>query len=106
MPNGIDRGWVRFCAAVDGFYARYGHWPARVRLHPNAIDFLFTPESLAQLARKIELVYDGSPFIAEDELGNRYNYGQEGFTEARLEVRAEEWLGVSPDSEAFRDHGW
>ena len=35
MPNGDDKNWVRNCSAIDGFRARYNHWPSSVRLPPD-----------------------------------------------------------------------
>jgi len=32
MPNGDDKNWVRLCAALDGFFGRYGRWPTP---HPH-----------------------------------------------------------------------
>ena len=61
MPNGIDKNWMRMCAAVNGFRARYQRWPVRVRLPVNAISGLFTPKSLAKIEEKLTLVEDGSP---------------------------------------------
>jgi len=34
MPNGDSKNWIRFCASIDGFRARYGSWPTKVRV-PN-----------------------------------------------------------------------
>jgi hypothetical protein len=31
MPNGIDKNWMRMCAAINGFRARYQRWLVRVR---------------------------------------------------------------------------
>lgn len=101
MPNGIDKNWYRMCAAIDGFRARYGRWPTSIRLPEGAIDNLFQDETLDKLERKIVLIYDGSPYIAEDDAGNSHRYGQgEEFAESDIPARA--WLDVAPDSDAVK----
>jgi hypothetical protein len=101
MPNGHDKNWIRLRAAIEGFYVRYGHWPTRVRMFSGALadirDHLFTPADFAQLASKVRLIADEAPFVAEDDMGNIYNYGQEGFE--RPSMRAEDWLRVTPKAE-------
>ena len=49
------------------------------------------------LASKIKIIGDDSPYIAMDELGNVYNYGDEGFPDKKPDIQAQDWLGVSPD---------
>jgi hypothetical protein len=98
VPNGDDASWVRVCAAIDGFRARYGRWPARVRLFPSALDGLrehvFTSEGLAVVVSIVELVADESaPMIAEGAEGESYNYGREGFPQPRPDDPAREWFG-------------
>lgn len=97
MPNGDDADWIRVCAAIDGFRVRYGRWPARVRLFPDALDGLrehvLTPEGFAVLVSVIELVPDASaPVVAEGAEGESYSYGREGFP-PRPEEPALEWFG-------------
>ena len=103
MPNGYDANWVRLCAAVDGFRARYGRWPTRVRLFAVALadirDNLFTSDDFARITEKIALVPDNAGMIAEDDSGARYNYGQEGFPKPRPTPSADEWFGVFPKPE-------
>lgn len=105
MPNGGDKNWIRLCAAVDGFRARYGIWPAKVRMFPGALDNLrnrvFDAQSFAQLESKLNLVADEAAMIAEDEEGRSYNYGAEGFTKNEPDIRARDWLGVKPRPEAL-----
>ena len=104
MPNGIDKNWVRMCAAIDGFRVRYGSWPTRIRLPEGAIEYLFSAETFSRLGQMIEFIYDGSPFIAEDETGGSYNYGQEGFSNQPPDIPASEWLGVELDSEMVKEY--
>lgn len=101
MPNGIGKSWMRMCAAINGFRARYQRWPLRVRMPKNAISTLFTPQSLAKISEKLELVEDGSLFIAEDDTGASYNYAEEGSGE-KPNITAQTWLDVEPDSEAVK----
>lgn len=101
MPNGINKNWIRLCGAIGGFRVRYSRWPTRVRMYEVSLrdfDFLFTPEDLATIKSKVELVSDEAGMIAEDDLGARYNYGEEGFPKDSPDVPAREWLGVSPKS--------
>ena len=105
MPNGADKNWVRLCAALDGFYMRYGRWPTRVRVFPAAHadlrEQLLSPEALAILESKLQLVADEASMLAEDDEGRAYDYGKEGFPPQRPHPRAAEWLGVQPNG----DHG-
>ena len=105
MPNGHDKNWVRLCAAIEGFRFRYGRWPTRVRLFPACLsdirDHLFTPDDYARIAAKVVLIADEAGFLAEDDLGGSYNYGQEGFPRQRPTPIAAEWLGVHPKPEEY-----
>jgi hypothetical protein len=101
MPNGYDKNWVRICAAIDGFKVRFGHWPAKVLL-PGAIlndleHYMLTSASMAKIREKVSLVIQDVPIVAQDEFGNQYSYGEEGFPERRAKVDARKWLGVEPD---------
>jgi hypothetical protein len=63
----------------------------------HELKILFTTEDFAQITRHVELVEDDdASVIAEDDRGNQFNYGTEGFTAARLDVPARDWLGVEP----------
>ncbi|MEW6406383.1 MAG: hypothetical protein AB1649_31755 [Chloroflexota bacterium] len=104
MPNGIDKNWHRLCAALDGFRVRYGSWPTKIRLPEGAIEYLFTKETYAKLEERLKLIYDDSPYIAEDEAGQIYNYGQEGFPDEPPDIPAFEWLAVEPDSEMVKEY--
>jgi hypothetical protein len=100
MPNGHDKNWIRLCGAIDGFRARYGRWPARVRIFPASLadirDHLFTPDDYARIVAKIALIADEAPMVAEDDLGGSYSYGQEGFPKQTAIPNAADWLGVKP----------
>jgi len=105
VPNGDDASWVRVCAAIDGFRARYGRWPARVRLFPGALenirDHVLTPQGFAVVVSVVELVADDrAPMIAEGAEGESYSYGQEGFPKSKPDDPARDWFGqaiLSPD---------
>jgi cold shock CspA family protein len=108
VPNGHDKNWVRLCGAIDGFRVRYGRWPTRVRAYPMSLrdfDFLFTPEDLARIRAKIALVGDDLPMIVEDDSGAQYDYGREGFPVQAPDVRAADWLEVSPIESHSTDDG-
>ena len=101
VPIGHDKNWIRLLGALDGFRAKYGTWPSRVRIFPQALaglrEHLFTPEAFAQLLAKVELIADEAPMVAEDSAGNSYSYGAEGFPSSPPEPDARTWLGVEPD---------
>jgi hypothetical protein len=100
MPNGGDRNFIRLCAAIDGFFVRYGVWPTRVRLSSVALadlrDHVLGPAAFATVERKLRLVADKVGIVAEDDAGRSYNYGNEGFPETLPEIDAQQWLGVEP----------
>ncbi len=108
MPNGNDKDWYRLLAAVDGFRVRHDRWPTRVRVLPSALDafqnHLFSPEAFTRLSKKLSVVADGSPMIAEDDEGRSYSYGAEGGPADAPDPRASDWLGVEPDR--MDPHGW
>jgi hypothetical protein len=101
MPNGHDKNWIRLLGAIDGFRARYDAWPTRVRIFPASLsdirDHLFSPELYAKLTQKVQLIADEAPMVAEDDAGNSYSYGDEGFPSKRSSPSARDWLGVEPD---------
>ncbi len=102
MPNGESRNWIRCIGAIEGFRVRHGKWPSRVRVSRflwQELQERLTAKEWAILNSKIDLVPDGSPMIAEDDSGNSYSYGKEGFSKMKPEIRAEEWLGVYPQYE-------
>ena len=96
MPNGEDVVLVRLVAAVDGFRVRYGRWPTRVRVFPGvpaALQEILTPEAYERLCSLLTLIPDeNGASIAEDETGNQYHYGREGFPSTRPTPDATEWL--------------
>ena len=100
MPNGESKNWIRFCAAIDGFRARYNHWPKSIRVldfFPNELQRVLSKEDYAKLKSKIEIIGDNSPFIAIDETGKSYNYGEEGFAKEKPDIWACDWFDVAPD---------
>jgi hypothetical protein len=102
MPNGHDANWVRVCGAIDGFRMRYGQWPTRVRMSAACLrdlGCLFSERDLLTITAKVRFVLDDAPFVAEDEDGGRYSYGEDGFPDPPPRVRAYEWFGVFPRPE-------
>jgi hypothetical protein len=101
MPNGHDKNWIRLCAAIDGFKNRFKHWPTKVLLPKDILydleEVIFMPESMLNIREKITLVVADEPVVAQDEDGNQYSYGDEGFPKRRPRFNAAAWLGVSPD---------
>jgi hypothetical protein len=101
MPNGHDKNWIRLLGAIDGFRVRYGAWPTRIRIFPaslrNIREDLFSPDLFVKLTEKIQLVADELAMVAEDEHGNSYSYGIDGFPPNRPSPNASQWLGIQPD---------
>ena len=95
-----SQNWIRLCAAIDGFRARYGRWPTRIRIWDlclsNLRDNLFSPEDFAQIAAKLTFIEEGQSVIAEDETGATYDYGTEGFSRIPVSLSAATWLNVRP----------
>lgn len=116
MPNGHGRNWVRVCAAVDGYRQRYGRWPVRVRIAPQALadlaDHILTPEGLAVVNEKIQLIAEeDAEMIAEGPNGETYCYGNEGFPTEDIRPSAEEHFGraiLRPEPQVDSDYvlGW
>jgi hypothetical protein len=107
MANGDDKNWIRLLAALDGFHARFGTWPLRVRMYPGSLvdlkEFLFSPALFSKLRQKVLLIAEeDAGFIAEDDAGHRYSYA-EGVPEHPPQPEAHAWLQVEPDyGEAHR----
>jgi hypothetical protein len=86
---------------VDGFRARYGHWPTRVRIYEGALldfGYLFSARDMLTITAKVRLSLDDSPFIAEDDDGRTYSYG-ENSSGPTPRLGAREWFGVLPRPE-------
>ena len=105
MPNGEDKNWVRLCAAIDGFRARYKRWPNRIligRLEHGDLVWMLTKESYAKLTEKLTfIVQEDLGMAAEDDEGRKYDYGMEGFCKTPPDILASEWLAVEPDSDEY-----
>jgi ankyrin repeat protein len=100
MPNGSDRDWVRFCAALEGFRSRHGNWPTRVRIeagYVDALEYILGADGLNRVRQHLLLeAEEGKHFVAEDDRGRTYDYSSEGFAPERLSPTAQGWLGVEP----------
>jgi hypothetical protein len=108
MPNGHDKNWVRVCAAIDGFRARFGHWPKRIRVMPvsfaDLISNVLNPVGFALISNYVELVpEENAGMIAEDSTGAEFNYGEEGFPEKKPDPPTREWFG---EAVLRHDPGW
>ena len=100
MPNGESKNWIRFCAAIDGFRCRYKSWPDSVRVptfFPAELKKVLSKKDQSNLASKIQIIGDDSPYIAMDESGNIYNYDIDGFSNEKPDIQAQDWLDVTPD---------
>jgi len=100
MPNGEGKNWVRLCGAIDGFRSRYKKWPTKMRLgsiYFHNIKSLLQSKEFNILQDKLELIIDNVHIIAEDDSGNNYDYSKEGFSEVKPDIRARDWLAITPD---------
>jgi len=83
MPNGDDKNWIRVCCSIDGFRAKYGRWPLRVRISPisyiDIIDHILSPMGFALVSSHVALVgEEDAEMVSEDDDGNSHNYGSAG----------------------------
>lgn len=99
MPNGDNKNFIRLCGAIDGFKQRHLKWPTRVVAHSMCIDDLrnhvLSPIAFQLVTDKVELFEGDAGFRAEDNDGNTYDYGSEGFPERRPTPSAQDWLGIA-----------
>ena len=95
MPNGEGKNWVRLCAAIDGFRARYGAWPTMIKIPQIIIDDLRSylgNEMFKKIGSRLTIIEDETGFIAVDNQGRQYDYAQEGFPEVPPDVPARIWF--------------
>jgi hypothetical protein len=90
---------ARILAAIEGFFVTYGQWPSAIRLTPGYIEHLqneiLSPAAFSKLTEKVALIPDESAtVIAENSIGQHYNYGLSGFSKVKPPVRAREWLSL------------
>ncbi len=98
MPNGDDKNWIRVCASIDGFRARHGAWPKRVRVMPIAFvdlaSHVLSSLGFALVSSIVEIVpEDDAEMIAEDDSGAEFCYGREGFPDDAPEPTTLAWFG-------------
>lgn len=98
MPNAADKNFVRPCAAINGFRARYRAWPTFVRIRPKALDdprdLILTPEDFSKVEQEVRLLAEVGFLIAEDETGRRYDYDNDSLRlPSRLLSRVSRNLG-------------
>jgi hypothetical protein len=65
----------------------------------NNFRCLFSEKDILTITAKVRFVLDDAPFVAEDDDGGRYSYGDEGFPDSKPNKSAREWFGVSPRPE-------
>jgi len=98
MPNGEDKNWIRLCGAVDGFRARYGSWPTKIKIPFEIIDDIrgvFGDEMFEKVVTRVKFeAIDYIAFIAEDDHGRQYNYVQEGFSKISPDIQAMNWFEI------------
>ena len=94
MPNGGN--WDRFCFVLQGFRAAHGSWPTQVRSPQRILaefELRLGPADWRKVCSRIEFVADDMVgFVAADAEGRDYTYCGPA---AAIDIRAEEWLGVS-----------
>lgn len=103
MPNGHDKNFIRLCAAIDGFRAKYGAWPTKALL-PEIVQrdlrALLGPELDRRLRQMLPFEASEEVAVADDR-GHVFRYGTGVNAHG---PRAAEWLGISvPVREHARD---
>ena len=72
---------MRFLVTLESLHAVYGDWPSVIHLYPFFIDELrkkLSAEDFQKLQSKIRIEPDEDrPFLALDEVGNKFDYAQE-----------------------------
>jgi hypothetical protein len=67
----------------------------------NNFRYLFSERDVLTITARVRFALDDAPFVAEDDDGGRYSYGDEGFPDdAPIIMSAREWFGVSPRPES------
>lgn len=95
--HGYDRNWERLCLTLEGFRARHGAWPKRVRMFPSCLDelrLLFRPSDFTAITSKVELVAGDAGFFAENDTGQEFDYAREIDNGDLTGEQAHAWLGV------------
>jgi hypothetical protein len=60
---------------------------------------LFSERDLLAITAKVRFVLDDALFVAEDDDGGRYTYGEDRFPDPPPGFTAREWFRVSPKAE-------
>ena len=97
MINDEGRNWIRMCAAVDGFRARYGARPTMIKIPSEIIDDLridLGDEMFEKVATRVKFIADETGFIAEDNQGRQFDYAQEGFSKGSPDIPAATWFEI------------
>jgi hypothetical protein len=96
--NGHLNNWIRVCSAINGFRARFGRWPKRVRLVPiaftNLVCDVLTPVGFALVSSVVELVSEEDAWmIADDGTGAEYGDSRDGHAVGECDPFSVDWLG-------------
>jgi hypothetical protein len=98
MPNGNSRNLDRLLATLQGFKAKHGHWPTRVRVSKVLIKDLkqtLTTDGYEKLVSKVALITSPTRHFeihAEDDCGLGFAYG-DPTAERGDDADIESWLG-------------
>lgn len=57
---------------------------------------LFSEREVLRITARVQIVVDDAAFVAENDDGGRYNYGEESSPNPAPKIGAYEWFGVSP----------
>ena len=99
MPNGEGKNWARLFVAMNGFRAKYGRWPTRVRIPTQEISDIahygYPEDSLDKLVEKVEVMIGGEYIAAEDDEGGICSYSwSDKRPKNKPDVNVREWLGI------------
>ena len=102
MPNGESKNWIRFLDTLEKFYVLYGKWPSTIHVYPLFISELqeaLSQKDFQKLQSKIQLIPDkDNPFLASDDVSNRFDYGRGPHPHGCSSARAIDWIKINkPD---------
>jgi hypothetical protein len=99
-PGGIT---VRLIETLNGFKAKYGHWPTTLEAEAETIAFLattsLTPLGFFLLQSKVNLVMGAEgKILAKGAREEVFDYGEEGWQSPDGHKHdARQWLGLDED---------
>jgi hypothetical protein len=89
---------VRFAQALEGFRAKHGYWPDVLEAHPGTIatlaTYCLTPLGFFLLQSKVQVSVGDVDLVARGRGDDKFDYGNEGWTQDESSESALTWLGL------------